>query len=304
MIRLLLLALILPVHAGRMIDVRPGDKGALQAAIDSIPSGRKSTYTLRLAAGTYREKVHVPAGKPPIRMTGAGQGETVILWSDGASTLDSRGNELGTFRSATMTVEADEFSAEGLQIRNDFGLGSQAVALRVSGDRCAFRKVKLVSWQDTLLVEKRRQYFEDCAILGHVDFIFGGSTAWFEACTITSRGNGYLTAASTPAASEFGLVFHGCRILAEKDTTRVFLGRPWQNRPSTLFLSCELPAPIHPDGWDNWRDPAKEKTARYGEYRSSGPGAGAATRVKWARQIGDAEAGGITPGKVLDGWNP
>lgn len=304
MIRLLLLALILPAHAGRLIDVRPGESGALQAVIDSIPAGRKSTYTLRLAPGTYREKIHVPAGKPPIRMTGAGEEETVIVWSDGASTLDSNGNELGTFRSATVTVESDEFSAEGIAIRNDFGLGSQAVALRVSGDRCAFRKVKLVSWQDTLLVEKRRQYFEDCAILGHVDFIFGGSTVWFENCTLTSRGNGYLTAASTPADSEFGLVFHGCRILAEKDAIRVFLGRPWQNRPATLFLDCELPAAIHPDGWDNWRDPAKEKTARYGEYRSSGPGADVAGRVKWTRQLDDAEAGSVTIGKVFDGWKP
>jgi pectinesterase len=212
-VRLLLLALMLPAFAGGTVDLRPGGGTTLQAAIDAIPDGRSSTYTIRLAPGVYREKIHVPARKPPIRVTGD---RAVITWSDGATTPDAAGHPLGTFRSATMTVEAAGFSAEGITVENTFGTGSQAVALRVSGDRCTFRRVALLGWQDTLLVEKQRQYFEDCTITGHVDFIFGGATAWFERCTVTCRGNGYITAASTPESSPHGLVFHRCRILAER----------------------------------------------------------------------------------------
>jgi len=37
--------------------------------------------------------------------------------------------------------------------------------------------------------------------LGHVDFIFGAATAFFEKCDILVRRNGYVTAASTPRRS-------------------------------------------------------------------------------------------------------
>jgi len=306
-IRLLLIALLLPLQAGTTIDVSPdgkGDHATLQAAIDAIPADRKTGYSIRLGPGTYREKIHIPADKPPIRLVGAGADKSIIVWNDAAKTPDSSGQELGTFRSATMTVGSSEFSAEGLTIENSYGTGSQALALRVTGDRCAFKNVSLLAWQDTLLVQTGRQYFEDCTISGHVDFIFGGSTAWFERCTIVCRGDGYITAASTPAESPYGLVFHACKIRAEKEATKVLLGRPWQNSPATIFIRCELPASIRPEGWDNWGDPAKEKTARYLEHRNSGPGAATAGRVSWAKQMDDLAAREITPRVVLKGWQP
>lgn len=304
MIRLLLLALLLPAHAGQVIEIRPGQAGAIQSAIDAIPDDPKAPVEIRLAPGTYREKIHVPPRKPPIRLTGDSAETTVITWADAATTLDAKGQPLGTFRSATLTVESADFTAENLAIENRFGTGSQALALRVSGDRATLRKVKLTGWQDTLLVEKSRQYFEDCAISGHVDFIFGGSTAWFERCTITCRGDGYITAASTPESAAHGLVFHRCRILAAKEAKKVFLGRPWQNRAATVFLSCELPAAILPAGWHNWNDPARESAARYGEHRSSGPGANPAGRVAWSRQLTDAEAGKLDPRGIFADWSP
>ena len=283
MIRLLLPALLLPAHAGQVIELRPGQAGAIQSVIDAIPDDPKTPVEIRLAPGTYREKIHVPPRKAPIHLTGASAETTVITWTDAASTLDAKGQPLGTFRSATLTVESANFTAENLAIENRFGSGSQALALRVSGDRATFRKVKLTGWQDTLLVEKSRQYFEDCAISGHVDFIFGGST---------------------PESSAHGLIFHRCRILAEKEAKKVFLGRPWQNRAATVFLSCELPAVILPAGWHNWNDPARESAARYGEHRSSGPGANPASRVAWSHQLTDAEAGKLDPRGVFADWCP
>ena len=74
----------------------------------------------------------------------------------------------------------------------------QALAIRVDGDRAAFRNCRFVGWQDTILLNRGRQYFEGCYIAGHVDFIFGGATAFFERCTIVARRDGYITAASTP----------------------------------------------------------------------------------------------------------
>jgi pectinesterase len=64
---------------------------------------------------------------------------------------------------------------------------------------------------------------------------------------------------------------------------------------------------VRPVGWHNWNLPDREKTARYAEFNSTGPGANPTTRVKWARQLTKAEAKQITLKKVLggvDGWNP
>ena len=64
---------------------------------------------------------------------------------------------------------------------------------------------------------------------------------------------------------------------------------------------------IRPAGWDNWRDPAREKTARYAEFASTGTGAKPSARVPWARQLTAEEAAVITPRQVLggpDGWDP
>ena len=73
------------------------------------------------------------------------------------------------------------------------------------------------------------------------------------------------------------------------------------------FLNTEMADTIQPAGWDNWRDPAKEKTARYAEYKSTGPGANPQARVSWSKQLIDDEAKTYTPENVLggkDGWKP
>ena len=38
-------------------------------------------------------------------------------------------------------------------------------------------------------------------------------------------------------------------------------------------------------GWNNWGNPDNEKSARYFESGSKGPGANDSERVKWARKL-------------------
>ena len=64
---------------------------------------------------------------------------------------------------------------------------------------------------------------------------------------------------------------------------------------------------VRPVGWHNWDQPERERTARYAEYASRGPGANSRARVRWARQLTKAAAKAITVEKVLggaDGWQP
>jgi DNA sulfur modification protein DndE len=61
---------------------------------------------------------------------------------------------------------------------------------------------------------------------------------------------------------------------------------------------------VRPEGWHNWTGPEREKTARYAEAGSTGPGAVDSARVAWARKLTADEARALAPEKVLGGWNP
>lgn len=84
-------------------------------------------------------------------------------------------------------------------------------------------------------------------------------------------------------------------------------GRPWRLYAYTAFLECEMGEHIRPEGWHNWSKPEAEKTARYLEYKSSGPGADPAARARWSHQLTDDEASKLTAKNILkgfDNWNP
>ena len=85
------------------------------------------------------------------------------------------------------------------------------------------------------------------------------------------------------------------------------LAVPGVRMRSVTYLNCEMGAHIKPEGWNNWRNPTNELTARFAEYNSTGPGANPDRRVKWSKQLTSDEANQITVLSVLsgdDGWNP
>ncbi|CAI0418144.1 unnamed protein product [Linum tenue] len=66
----------------------------------------------------YREKVVVPATKPYITLEGAaGRGATVIEWHDRASDPAPNGEQLRTYRTASVTVLANYFTARNISFK-------------------------------------------------------------------------------------------------------------------------------------------------------------------------------------------
>lgn len=294
------------------ITVDPGGQGdfvTVQSAIDSIPEQSDSLVIIEIKKGVYREKINIPSSKPAIRMIGEGPEETILTYSDNAHTLDEDGQPLGTFRSGSLYIYADDFSAEQLTIRNDSGPGTgQAVAVFIDADRVSFRYVKLEGDQDTLYVSGGRHYFAECYIEGDVDFIFGPATVVFDRCTIhCKRSGGYLTAANTPEEAEFGYVFIDCKISGAPGVENVYLGRPWRAYANVVFIRSEMDSSVHPQGWHNWNQPDREETSRYAEFGSCGPGASPFLRVAWSRQLTETDAKRFTIEHVLSGqdrWYP
>ncbi len=281
-----------------------GEFTTVQEAVNSIRAYMSDTTYMYIKNGIYREKVVIPSWVTNLKMTGESVENTVITWNDHAKI-----NNMGTFRTYTIWVQGVGFTAENITFENNAEQLGQAVAVHVDGDRAIFRNCRLLGNQDTLLTanQESRQYYEDCYIEGTTDFIFGPATAWFERCHIHSKKNSYITAASTVEGHEYGYVFNRCRLTAADTITKVYLGRPWRPFAATLFMRCELGSHILPAGWHNWDNPQNERTARYAEYRNTGPGASPGTRVAWSRQLSRKEAGVYTIEKVfarLDGWSP
>jgi pectinesterase len=285
-----------------------GQFKSVQEAVMAVPAGSATNQVLiRLKPGVYKELIYVQREKRFFHLVGDNPQTTVLTWNLHAQLPGPDGKPMGTFRTASTVVDADDFTAENVTFENSAGPVGQALAIRVEGDRVVFRNCRFLGWQDTVLANRGRHYFTNCFIAGHVDFIFGGATAWFEHCHIHCLKDGYITAASTPDNQPFGFVFSACRISGETPEIRTYLGRPWRNYASTIFLNTEMPEVVWPAGWNNWKKPEAERTARYAEFNSTGPGANPQARAAWARRLTSEEARTITPGNVLggsDGWNP
>ena len=305
------------------------DFHTLQEAIDRAP---QTGEVIRIAPGTYREKIHV--SKPNIVLVGTGKQpqDVVLSWDDAAISAG------GTSKSGTVTVDADGFKAENLTVENTWENehartqeGSQAVALLMSSDRTVLDRVRLLGAQDTLYANSRtchenlprdgsapaastpacqasRQYFRDCYIEGHVDFIFGDAKAVFDHCELHPRHNPtvMLTAQSKHfPAEDSGYYFLHCRITGEDNGDNVVLGRPWRDYSTVVFYDTDIEKRLSPDGWSDWN--GRLKTSTYREYKSHGPGVDGGHRIVDSPKLSRADEKKLNPSALLsgsDGWNP
>jgi pectinesterase len=192
---------------------------SVQAAVDALP---ETGGTVEIAAGTYREKLVIAKSNVKLVGTSKKPEDVVLVWGD------SHISAGGTGKSASVWASGDGFEAHNLTIQNDYHLHnaekSQAVALRLTADRAVLTNVRLLGAQDTLYAASKspdspsRQYFRDCYIEGHVDFIFGDAKAFFDRCHIHGIANDIvmITAQSkVKPEQDSGYVFDRCRITAD-----------------------------------------------------------------------------------------
>ncbi|SFS12739.1 pectinesterase [Granulicella pectinivorans] len=314
----------------KRITVGPrADFQTMQQAIAHAPA---EGAILRIAPGTYREKLHIST--PNIHLVGTGKTpqDVVLSWNDSARSAG------GTGKSGSVTVDADGFQAENLTIENTWEKentrseeGSQAVALLMSSDRAILDRVRLLAAQDTLYANSRtchdalpkdgtappagqppcdasREYFRDCYIEGHVDYIFGDAKAVFDHTELhpIQNNNVMFTAQSRHFPEEdSGYFFLHTRITGQLKDAKIIFGRPWRDFSTVLFYDTEIEPTISPDGWSEWG--GRLKTADYREYKSHGPGVNGGHRIVAYPALSPADEKRLTPATLLaghDGWNP
>ena len=212
------------------------DYTSIQEAVNNAISGD----TILIEEGIYNERVEIKT--PGITLTGCNTDFREYIKAEGFeySFTDPDGNlhpnryipsdktiityglygnmpaedigKLGTFRSYTMFIDAENVSLKNLTIENSAGAGpdiGQAIALYAEGEGISCSNIRLLGWQDTLFtgplppkeIEKNgfigpkqfaeringRQYYTSSYIEGDIDFIFGSATAYFDNCYIFQK---------------------------------------------------------------------------------------------------------------------
>ncbi|MCM1491248.1 MAG: pectinesterase family protein [Muribaculum sp.] len=282
-----------------------GDYATIGEALKKLKGDSEDPVRIYVKNGVYNEKILINYTINNLTLEGESREGTIISNGDYASL-----NNMGTSGSYTLRVDGNNVTVKNLTIENTAGRVGQAVALHTTGDKIHVKNCSITGNQDTLYASGRnaRNLYEDCYIDGTVDFIFGAATALFRNCHIHAKGNGYLTAASTAVDNPVGYVFHKCKVTAAEEAVKVHLGRTWRPYASTFFIECELPEAIVPEGWHNWGKVENESTARYGEYKCTGPGAKEDKRVGWRKTLSDMEAASMTDPAIIfrsvSSWMP
>nr|WP_321357713.1 pectinesterase family protein [uncultured Draconibacterium sp.] len=281
-----------------------GDFKTVQEAINAVPDFRRNRTTIFIKQGIYKEKLVLPASKTGVTFISKEPENTILTFDDYASKKNRFGEEMGTTGSTSFYIFGEGFIAKNITFENSAGPVGQAVAVRIESDKVAFENCRFLGNQDTLYPHGKnsRQYYHNCYIEGTVDFIFGWSTALFEDCTIFCKTAGYITAPSTEKEMKYGFVFRNCNITGDAPENSFYLGRPWRPYGKSVFIECKLGKHIKPEGWHNWSDPEKEKTAFFAEYKNTGEGADTKNRVAWSHQLTDAEAKEYSAEKIFGDW--
>lgn len=298
-----------------------GNYTTVQEAINAAPAGLTAPYTIFIKKGTYKEKITVPSNKPFMKFVGESVANVIITYDDYAGKNTSCNATLGTQNSATVTINATDFSAVNITFVNSYGEGSQAVAIVVNADRSAFKNCRFIGNQDTLYLKgggPPKAYFSHCYIDGNIDFIFGNSIALFDSCVIyaksrSSNGTSYITAPNTPSGQSYGFVFRNARLPNNTGNTLYYLSRPWPS-PSeagtsqqAVFINALMSGHINPAGWAIWNANTITANLRYSEYQSkyfNGTLVDVSSRVAWSSQLTQTEADSYTPANMFGSWDP
>ena len=310
----------------------------VQSAVDAVAGQTETTRAnIFLAPARYVERVTVD--KPFVTFIGQGVAPADVNISFNRTPVSFPEFSFG----ATFTIRstAVAFMARNLTFENSIPDRNAApgVALESDADRAIFDNVRLLGYQDTLLVYgMTRQYFRDSFVTGDGDFIFGNATAVFDRCRIESTDGGYITAANTARTTANGLIFLDCSLVKGSDRNpllddgtsapneSVFLGRPWllvdpEVMPSVIYIRARMGTHIIRAGWDPWasginpsidRDPLT-RVSEWGSMNLAGQLLTDSNhdgtpdgRVSWADRMTAAQAANYTLQNIfgpVEFWN-
>lgn len=218
-------------------------------------------------------------------------------------------------------------------LRNDITLfNGSAPTLRLrQARRTAMKNVCLRGTENTLYSDaataaarSNSLYAEDCILVGTVDYLAGGGTAFFDHCDLTLAKRGDATrqavicAPATEAGLPYGFVFADCYIDGPRHQHgRYLLGRPLGGKARTAWLNCCFNITPDPEAWGDFYHYVPELMAEYestdGKFRMldlskrrtqfTNP-SGRLTQTSYQPRLNAEVAERYTPENVFAEWNP
>ncbi|KAF9468737.1 pectin lyase fold/virulence factor [Collybia nuda] len=194
---------------------------------------------------------------------------------------------------------------------------SQALVTDISYSNASFYGCSFASFQDTWYTGRNGStYVVDSVIFGQTDYLFGFGTAWFQNIILANRacGGGIVawkgTNLTDAPGNRYGAYIANSQIIRSPDanTTTVtkglcYLGRPWNDLATTVFLNTTMDDSIRPAGWTPFGGtrPTILNTTFYAEYNSTGPGGKTDARIPLEHILNTAEAKGFALEKIFAG---
>ncbi|KAH8085963.1 carbohydrate esterase family 8 protein [Cristinia sonorae] len=210
-----------------------------------------------------------------------------------------------------------DFKAYNIDFQNraaNFSI-SQALVTDISYANASFYGCTFESYQDTWYTGRNAStYVVDSILYGQTDYLFGFGTAWFQNVILANRacGGGIVawkgTNLTDAPGNRYGAYVADSKIIRSPDANmttptdgRCFLGRPWNDLATTVYLRTYMDESIAPAGWKPFNDdrPVIQNTTFYAEYLSSGPGSNGSSRVPIEHQLTSHEAEQFTVEKVF-----
>ena len=221
-------------------------------------TSNSGSATERIAGGIneYDSCRIVCINKPNVHIIGQSRDNVIIATDrlDGSVASDHSKvwYHIGAGAAVEVLAAGTDFHMENLTVDNENWTkkkmeGPQALCFNISGDRAVLNNIRTRSYQDTYYNggTYNRSFWNNSEIHGAVDFIYGASDVWFEGCTldINRKTGGFIVAPNHPEATRWGYVFNNTRITSsyfDAQTGSIWLGRPWHEKPKTVFLHTQM----------------------------------------------------------------
>lgn len=158
----------------------------------------------------------------------------------------------GISKTATLLNRGVNTYLLDLTLKNDLdyyhsGPAGRGVCWQDKGYRAIFKRVRLLSYQDTYYShsEECQHYMEDSEIHGTVDFICGAGDVVFNRCVIVTEKckapAHNVIAAPRTSTTQWGYVFSDCTI--RSDTSKFHFARGWHTHPRCVWLNTRIESP-------------------------------------------------------------
>ena len=237
---------------GNWYFVKPGSAESLIDVIEVVNGINASKDAVRsfifLPDGTYdlNETVKTSISGHNISIIGQSMDNTIIVTAPDKS-IEGLGSA-DMFQSSGTNLYMQDLTLKNALDYYNAGSAGRAAVIQDSGNRTIFKRVRMLSCQDTYYSsnDNMQSYFESCDVHGTVDFICGGGDVRFVKTQLSLEPRqtdlkGSRTIVAPRGTVKFGYVFDNCKVvdLAQGNGTWNF-GRTWNNNPITVYLNTTL----------------------------------------------------------------